>query len=79
MIMCSSGSVLDTSLWSRCERLENFRSQLFMGLKLPGEGYSTARPFLGIFLSGGSEVNDWRTPTSVLATCLESFPQTCYR
>jgi len=31
----------EEKLCSLCERLENFRSHLFVGLKLPLQGYST--------------------------------------
>jgi len=53
--------------WSRCERLENSRSDLLLGLKTAPELHYHILPFQASPQAGRAKVNDWRTQERVVA------------
>lgn len=48
-------------VWNLGERLENLRSHLLLGLKVPREHYSKTSVLPSHLLYGRAHVNDWGT------------------
>jgi len=60
------GIELESILWSRGERLENLRSELFLGLKSPSTLCQLLVGWLIGLSRGRPKVNVWRTPYDMM-------------